>query len=64
MKSGGAMTLKDILRHSSLKMVERYTHLASSHKRRQVNNLTGAFSGRHTNATRLQKAVNADFKSG
>mgnify|MGYP006278437389 CR=1 FL=1 len=64
MKGGDAMTLKDILGHSSLKMVERYTHLASSYKRRQVNNLTGAFSKRHLSATSAKQAVHADFKSG
>ena len=28
-------------------MVERYAHLASAHKRRQVNNLNGLFSDCH-----------------
>ncbi|MBN1481464.1 site-specific integrase [candidate division KSB1 bacterium] len=58
MKGGDAMTLKEILGHSSLKMVERYTHLASSHKRRQVNNLNGAFTIRHLYATSAAKAMN------
>jgi len=43
MNSGDLLTLKEILGHSSLKMVARYTHLAQKHKLRQVNNLVGKF---------------------
>ena len=43
MKGGDLLSLKEILGHSSLKMVERYTHLASAHKQRQVNRLNGTF---------------------
>jgi site-specific recombinase XerD len=39
MKSGDLLSLKEILGHSSLKMVERYAHLASSHKQNMINNL-------------------------
>jgi integrase len=60
MKGGDIMTLKNILGHSSLKMVERYTHLASSHKRQQMNNLSGAFTTRHLNATSTKSATHAD----
>lgn len=59
MKGGDIMPLKDILGHSFLKMVERYTHLASSHKRHQMNNLSGVFTTRHPNATSTKSVVNA-----
>jgi len=45
------MTLKEILGHSSLKMVERYAHLAVSHKRWQINKLNGLFRICHPIAT-------------
>jgi len=51
MSGGDVLTLKEILGHSSLKMVERYAHLASAHKRKQVNNLTGQFEICHLYAT-------------
>lgn len=43
MNGGDLLTLKEILGHSSMQMVERYAHLAQAHKRRQVNNLSGHF---------------------
>ncbi len=43
MNDGDLLALKDILGHSSMKMVERYTHLAAAYKRRQINNLNGLF---------------------
>jgi site-specific recombinase XerD len=43
MEGGDLMTLKDILGHSTLKIVERYAHLAAAHKRKQVNNLNAIF---------------------
>ena len=43
MNDGDLLVLKDILGHSSMKMVERYTHLAAAYKRRQINNLNGMF---------------------
>ena len=51
MKGGDLLSLKEILGHSSMKMVERYTHLASAHKRRQINNLNGVFTNCHLFAT-------------
>ena len=44
MNGGDLLSLKEILGHSNMKMVERYAHLASAHKRKQVNNLTGKFN--------------------
>jgi site-specific recombinase XerD len=45
MNGGDLLALKEILGHSSMEMVERYAHLASAYKRRQINNLSGRFSG-------------------
>jgi hypothetical protein len=39
MNAGDLLALKEILGHSSMVMVERYAHLASAYKRRQINNL-------------------------
>ncbi len=44
MNGGDLLSLKEILGHSSLKMVERYSHFASAYKYRMVNNLNGKFS--------------------
>jgi len=44
MNGGNLFALKEILGHSSLKMVLRYAHLASAHKRKMLNNLNGMFS--------------------
>ena len=43
MNGGDLFALKEILGHSSLKMVLRYAHLASAHKRKMLNNLNGKF---------------------
>ncbi|MBN1348962.1 site-specific integrase [candidate division KSB1 bacterium] len=51
MNGGDLLALKEILGHSDLKMVQRYAHLASSHKRRQINNLKGKFTICHLFAT-------------
>jgi len=59
MQGGDPLALKEILGHHSLKMVERYTHLAQAHKRKQVNNLSGLFTVRHLNAT-SSRIVNLD----
>lgn len=40
MSGGDLLSLKEILGHKSLKMVERYAHLASKYKRKMLNNLT------------------------
>jgi integrase len=49
MRGGDLLTLKEILGHSSMRMVERYAHLASAHKRKQVNNLNNLFQGENGN---------------
>lgn len=52
MCGGDLFTLKEILGHSSLKMVLRYAHLASAHKRKMLNNLNGKFSNVQNVATK------------
>ncbi len=44
MSGGDLISLKEILGHSSLKMVERYSHLASAYKRKMLNRLPEEFS--------------------
>ena len=58
MNGGDLLALKEILGHSDLKMVQRYAHLASSHKRKQINNLSGKFTVCHPIATWLKVAQN------
>jgi hypothetical protein len=45
------MSLKVILGHSTLRMVERYSHLSTGNKRYMMNNLTGNFYKCHLIAT-------------
>lgn len=58
MKGGDLLTLKEFLGHSSLKMVERYTHLAAAYKRRQINVLNGSFTTPHRITTTSKVAAN------
>jgi len=51
MNGGDLLSLRDMLGHSNLKMVERYSHLASEYKLKMVNNLNGKFSVCHLYAT-------------
>ena len=43
MSGGDLLSLKEILGHSDLKMVQRYTHLASKYKRKMINKLNRKF---------------------
>ena len=51
MNGGDLMSLKEIGGWSSLKMVERYSHLASDYKTKMMNKLSGKFSDCHPIAT-------------
>jgi len=51
MNGGNLISLKEILGHSTLKVVERYSHLASAYKSKMINNLNGIFKICHPNAT-------------
>jgi integrase len=44
MSGGDMLTLKSILGHSSMKMVERYAHLAKEHMVKQIKNLDDKFT--------------------
>jgi integrase len=43
MSGGELLSLREILGHSDLKMVQRYAHLASKYKREMINNLSSKF---------------------
>jgi hypothetical protein len=51
MNGGDLMSLKEIGGWNSMKMVERYAHLASDYKGRMVNKLCGKFSDCYPIAT-------------
>jgi site-specific recombinase XerD len=46
MAGADLMTVKELLGHKSLAMTLRYSHLAPAHKRRAVDLLDAALSGR------------------
>jgi len=56
MNGGDLLSLRDILGHSNLKMVERYSHLASAYKRKMINKLNGKFSECHLYVTSEDEA--------
>ena len=59
MNGGELMSLKEILGHSSIRMVMRYAHLASSYQRMKLENLSGKFSLRQIYAKSEQNSKTA-----
>jgi len=47
MNGGDLLSYRDILRHSNLKMGERYFHLANTDRQKMINNLNSKFSECH-----------------
>lgn len=46
MNGADSFTVKELLGHKTLRMTERYTHLANGHKVKAVNLLNGIFNGK------------------
>jgi len=57
MSGGDLLSLKEILGHQSMKMAERYTHLASSHKRNLINKLDYTVNKHHKSTFSKKKFV-------
>ena len=52
MSGGGLLSLKEILGHSDIRMVQRYSHLRPEYKKEKLNNLDKVFSaGTHKSPT-------------
>jgi integrase len=62
MNGGDLLSLKKVLGHQDLKMVQRYSHLASAYKRKMMNRLKGKFSICHLFAT-SEKIIPFELKN-
>ena len=62
MSGGDLISLKEILGHSTLKMVERYSHLASAYRTKMINKLNGKFKNCHLFATSESPVENDRFE--
>ncbi len=48
------LTLQELGRWSDPKMVKRYAHLSTSHKKKAVNSITGLFENKHETSTPIK----------
>ena len=62
MSGGDLISLKEFLGHSTLKMVERYSHLASAYRTKMINKLNGKFKNCHLFATSESPVENDRFE--
>jgi len=51
MRLAEILTLKELLGHTSLRMVQRYAHLSNAHKAAQIDRLVDVFQSRHIHDT-------------
>ena len=57
MRGGDLLTLKEILGHSNLSMVQIYAHLADKHKLEQMQQMTGLFVKKESRVLAMEKKV-------
>jgi len=61
MKGVDLMTLRELMGHKSMNMIQRYAHLSADHKRQAVEQLDSLFTGENVpNVSHSKKVVNFD----